>query len=88
MEKALGVNFEAKSGARVLEAVLVILSTHVTSLEPVVLPLAFPLDYFSDVERGYLLLGLTVYPPYYFTQALCSGEDTPASHTASKQHRK
>ena len=57
MEKASGVNLEAKSGARVLEAVRVVLATLAASLEPVVLALAFPLDYFSDVERGDLLLG-------------------------------
>ena len=57
MEKASGVNFEAKSGAGVPEAVCVILPTPAMSLEPVVLALAFPLDYFSDVERGDLLLG-------------------------------
>ena len=32
------------------------LATPATSLEPVVLALAFPLDYFSDVERENLLL--------------------------------
>ena len=57
MEKASGVNLEAESGAGVLEAVHVILSTPATSLESVVLALAFPLDYFSDVERGDLLVG-------------------------------
>ena len=56
MEKTLGDNLKAKFGARVPEAVHVILSTPVRSLEPVVLALAFPLDYFSDVERGDLLL--------------------------------
>ena len=56
MEEASGVNLKAKSRARVLEAVRVILATPATSLEPVVLALAFPLDYFSDVERGNLLL--------------------------------
>ena len=57
MEKASGANLEAKSGAGVPEAVCVILSTPATLLEPVVLVLAFPLDHFSDVERGDLLLG-------------------------------
>ena len=57
MEKASGVNLEAKSGAGMLEAVCVILSTAATSLEPAVLALAFPLNYFSDMERGDLLLG-------------------------------
>ena len=57
MENASGVNLKAKSGARVLEAVRVILATPATSLEPGVLALAFPLDYFSDVERMDLLLG-------------------------------
>ena len=57
MEKASGVNLEAKSGARVPEAVRVVLVTPATLLEPVVLALAFPSDYFSDVERGDLLLG-------------------------------
>ena len=57
MEKASGVNLEAKSGARVPEAVHGVLSTPATSLEPVVLALAFPLDYFSNVERGDLLFG-------------------------------
>ena len=57
MEKASGVNLEAKSRAGVPEAVGVILSTPATLLKPVVLALAFPLDYFSDVERGDLLLG-------------------------------
>ena len=56
MEKASGVNLDAKSGAGALEAIHVILATPATSLEPVVLALAFPLDYFSDVERGDLLL--------------------------------
>ena len=32
--------------------------TPATSLEPVVLALAFPLDHFSDMKRGDLLLGL------------------------------
>ena len=57
MEKASGVNLEAKSRARVPEAICVVLATPARSLEPVVLALAFPLDYFSDVERGDLLLG-------------------------------
>ena len=57
MEKALGVNLKAKSGAGVPKAVCVVLATPATSLEPVVLALTFPLDYFSDVERGDLLLG-------------------------------
>ena len=57
MEKASGINLEAKSGAGVREAVRVVLATPATSLEPVVLVLAFPLDYFSNVERADLLLG-------------------------------
>ena len=57
MEKASGVNHEAKSGAGVPDAVRVVLPTPATSLEPVVLALAFPLDHFSNVERGDLLLG-------------------------------
>ena len=57
MEKASGLNLEAKSGAGVLEAVCVVLATPAISLEPVVLALAFPLDYFSDMERGDLLHG-------------------------------
>ena len=56
MEKASGVNLKAKSGARVLESVCYVLATLATLLEPVVLALAFPLDYFSDVERVDLLL--------------------------------
>ena len=56
MEKASGVNLEAKSGAGVPKAVCVILSTPATLLE-LVLALAFPLDHFSNVERGDLLLG-------------------------------
>ena len=47
----------AKSGGGVTEEVRVVLATPATSLEPVVLALAFPLDYSSDVERGDLLLG-------------------------------
>ena len=39
------------------EAVRVVLATPVALLEPVVSALAFPLDYFSDVEREDLLLG-------------------------------
>ena len=84
MEKASGVNLEAKSGAGVPKAVCVVLSTPATLLEPVVLALAFPLDYFSDGERGGFPAWETAYPPYYFTQALCPGEDTPASCTVSK----
>ena len=57
MEKASGVNLEAKSGAGVPKAVPVVLPTPATLLEPVVLALAFPLDHFSNVERGDLLLG-------------------------------
>ena len=57
MEKASGVNLEAKSGAGVPETVRVALSTPATSLEPAVLALAFTLDNFSDVERGDLLFG-------------------------------
>ena len=57
MEKASGVNLEAKSGAGVPEAVCIILSTPAMSLKPVILALAFPLDYFSDVERGGCWLG-------------------------------
>ena len=53
MEKASGVNLEAKSGAGVPKAV----QRPAMSLEPVVLALAFPLDYFCDVERRDLLLG-------------------------------
>ena len=56
MEKASGVNLEAKSGAGVLEAICVILATPATPLEPVILALAFPLDYFGNVRRGDLLL--------------------------------
>ena len=83
MEKASGVNLEAKSGAGVLEEVHVILSTPAMLLKPVVLALAFPLYYFSDVERGFAAW-VTAYCPYYFTQASYPGEDTPASRTASK----
>ena len=57
MEKASGVNLEAKSGAGVPEAVCAFLATAAMSLEPIVLALDFPLDYFSDVERRDLLLG-------------------------------
>ena len=57
MEEASGVNLKAKSRAGVPEAVCVVLATPATSPEPVVLALAFPLDYFRDVERGFLLLG-------------------------------
>ena len=57
MEKASGVSLEAKSGAGVPEAVCVILATPAKSLKPVVLVLAFPLDYFNDVEREDLLGG-------------------------------
>ena len=57
MEKASGVNLKAKSGGGVPEAVHVILATPATLLEPVVLALAFPLDYFSDVEKENLLFG-------------------------------
>ena len=57
MEKASGVKLEAKSGDGVLKAVRFVLPTPATLLETVVLALAFPLDYFSDVERGDLLLG-------------------------------
>ena len=57
MEKASGVTLKAKSGAGVPEAVCVILSTLATSLKPVVVALAFPLDYFSDMEREDLLAG-------------------------------
>ena len=77
MEKASGVNLEAKSGAGVLKAVRVVLPTPATLLEPVVLALAFPLDHFSNVERGESAAWLTACPPYDFTQASCSGEDTP-----------
>ena len=57
MEKAAGVNLEAKAGAGVPKAARVVLTTPATLLEPVVLALAFPLDHFSNVERGDLLLG-------------------------------
>ena len=57
MEKASGGNLEAKSRTRIQEAVRVVLATPATSLEPVVLVLAFQLDYYSDVEGGDLLLG-------------------------------
>ena len=57
MEKASGVNLEAKSRARVPEAFHVVLATPAMSLEPVVLALAFSLDYFSNVERGICCLG-------------------------------
>ena len=51
-------SFKAESpGAGVPKAVRVVLPTPATSLEPVVLALAFPLDHFSNVERGDLLLG-------------------------------
>ena len=84
MEKASGDNLETKSGAGVPKAVPIILSTPATSLKPVVLALAFPLDYFSDMERGGFAGWVTAYPPHYFTQTSCPGEDTPASRTASK----
>ena len=80
MEKASGVNLKAKCRARVPGAVCVILATPATSLEPVVLALAFPLDYFSDVERGDFSAWVTAYPQYYFTQASCSGKDTHTEH--------
>ena len=57
MEKASGVDLKAKSKAGVLEAVCDALATPVTSLKLVVLAFAFPLDHFSDVERGDLLPG-------------------------------
>ena len=57
MEKASGVNLKAISRAGVPEAVRVILATPAMSLEPVVLAFAFSLDYFSNVDRGDLLLG-------------------------------
>ena len=57
MEKASGFNLKAKSGAGVPETVRDVLVTPATSLESVVLTLAFPLDYFRDMERGDLLLG-------------------------------
>ena len=61
MEKASGVNLEAKAGAGVQRQFVTMyshaLATPVTSLEPVVLALAFPLDYFSDMEREDFLLG-------------------------------
>ena len=68
-----------------MEAVRVVLATPATLLEPVVLALAFPLDYFSNVGRGRFAAGVTAYPPYHFTPASCSRKDTPASHTALKQ---
>ena len=48
MEKDSGVNLKAKSGDGVPEAVCVLLAIPATSLEPVVLALAFPLDYFLE----------------------------------------
>ena len=81
MEKASGVNLEAKSGAGVSKAVHVVLPTPAMSLEPVVLALAFPLDHFSNVKRGGSAAWVAAYPPYYFTQASCSGEDTPRFRT-------
>ena len=57
MEKASGVNLEAKSRAGVPKAVHFVLPTPATLLEPIVLALAFPLDYFSEVERGNSLVG-------------------------------
>ena len=73
MEKASGVNLEAKSRAGVPKAVHVILPTPATLLEPVVLALAFPFQ--QRGEGGFSAL-VTACPPYYFTQASCSGEDT------------
>lgn len=63
------------------------LATPATSVEPIVLAFALPLDIFSDIERGDCCLG-TAYSPYQVTQASCSGEDTLAVHTASEQHWK
>ena len=57
MEKASGVNLEAKSGAGVLKAACVVLPIPATLLEPVELALAFTLDNFSDMEGGICWLG-------------------------------
>ena len=83
MEKASGVNLEAKSRAGVPEAVHVVLSTPVTLLEPVVLARCLSILVFQQCEEGGFAGWVTAYPPYYFTQVSCPGEDTPASRTAS-----
>ena len=88
MERASGDDLEAKSGAGVPKAACVVLPTPATLLELVVLALAFPLDHFSNVERGGSAAWVTAYPPYYFTQASCSGEDIlnsePSYHSLSR----
>ena len=61
MGKASGVNPEDKSGVGAPKAVRcrfqLVLAAPATALTPCVLALAFPLDHFSDVERGDLLHG-------------------------------
>ena len=84
MEKASGVNLESKSGAGVLEAVRVILETPGTSCIGPCLSIGL----FQRHGEGGFAAWVTAYPPYYFTQASSSEEDTPASHTALKQHGK
>ena len=61
-----------------------VLATPATALEPCVSALAFPMDHSSDVERGEGGGGgsaawVAACPPYLLTQALRSGEVTPAS---------
>ena len=41
--------------------------------------LAFPMDHSSDLEEGGTAVWVTACPPYLLTQALRSGEVTPAS---------
>ena len=62
--------------ADVLSNVLV---TPAAALEPCVLASAFSLVHFSDVERGYLLLGNSSSSIDIFIQTLRTEDDTSAS---------
>ena len=55
-----------------------VLATPATTLEPCVSALAIPMDHSSDVKRAGWR-GSAACPLYLFTQALSSGEVTPAS---------
>ena len=56
-----------------------VLATPAAALEPCVLASAFSLVYFSDVERGYLLLREQFILHRYLIQALRTGDETSAT---------
>ena len=80
MEKASGVNLEAKSGAGVLKTVRVVLPNSCDVAGASCIGPCLSIGLVQQHGEGGFAAWVTAYPPYYFTQALCSGEDTHTEH--------